>query len=204
MASQGTPLPLAFGALGVATLFVVSGMKGVTIGDVLSGKANNPLDPTGGKAATPIDFGAHKPVVVDGQHMTDSVNTGDTLTTKPGGVLSALKAEMDRMDRLHSYYVFGGSHINYNKNGPWDCSSAVSQALHAVGLLSGPPRTSGLLMAYGKSGHGAHVTIYTNPTHCYMVVDGRAWAWRHKGTMGGWMDSVPNPSGFTVRHPDGL
>lgn len=52
MSSQGTAL--AFGALGAATLFVVSGIKGVTLGDVLSGKATMTLDPKGGVSAEAI------------------------------------------------------------------------------------------------------------------------------------------------------
>lgn len=193
-------MPLAFAALGGATLLVVSGIKGITLGDVLSGKGTDgKLSPAGGN----IDWGAGAPIAVSGNGVSGSVDAGSTLTDKPGGVLSALKAEMDRMDRLHSIYQWGGSHAGYSDNGPWDCSSAVSQALHKVGLLTGPPRVSSLFMAYGSPGPGKRVTIYSNPTHVYMVVDGRTWQWRHRGTAGGWSGPM-SAGGYVQRHPAGL
>lgn len=187
---------LAFGALGVATLFVVSGIKGVTLADVLNGKATDKLDPTGGVSAKPIDTGKYS---VSSSSSASGVSTG--VVTGTG--LPALKAEMDRMAALKSYYQWAGSHIAYNDNGPWDCSSAVSQALHKAGLMDGPPRVSGMFMAYGLPGPGKHVTIYSNANHVYMVVDGRTWQWRRRGTIGGYSGPMPT-GGFVARHPEGL
>lgn len=192
--TKGTAL--AFGALGVATLFVVSGIKGTTLSDVLQGKANKSLDPTGGVSSQPIDTGKYD---------INDTSAGNATSTQAGqnSVLDSLKAEMDRMAGLHSYYQYGGSHLNYNNNGPWDCSSALSQALHKAGLLNGPPRVSAAFMVYGEAGPGAHVTIYANTHHCYMVVDGRTWAWSHTGAVGGYIDRMPT-SGYVARHPEGL
>lgn len=46
-------MPLAFALLGVAVLFVVSGLKGGTIADAFAGRLTNPLDPAG---PAPLDL----------------------------------------------------------------------------------------------------------------------------------------------------
>lgn len=205
MASVTTPL--AFGALGVATLLVISGLKGHGVGDVIKGNTGAALDPSAGVAAvTGIDgTGVVSNTHTDDGTATDAESPGAHPSETAGNpaVVQALIAEMDRMADLHSYYRFGGSHVSYSDKGPWDCSSAISQALHKVGLLSGPPQVSGTLMVWGESGVGKLVTVYTNEEHCYMVVNGRTWQWRHTGTMGGWTGPMPT-QGYYARHPKGL
>ena len=67
-------------------------------------------------------------------------------------------------------YLWGGGHGKWLDKG-YDCSGSVSYALASAGLLNGP-LDSGRLMSWGKPGPGKWVTIYTNPTHVYMVVAG--------------------------------
>lgn len=87
--SKGTAL--AFGALGVATLFVVSGMKGVTLSDVLSGKATNKLDPAGGLPAQAKEDPVLSASPVEAANGALSNVEGNTpgLTVKFDGVLVA-------------------------------------------------------------------------------------------------------------------
>ncbi len=100
-------------------------------------------------------------------------------------------------------YRFGGGHGSFEDSG-YDCSGAVSYALHGAGLLSSP-MPSGAFTSYGAPGPGRRVTIYANSGHMFMVVDGRRFD--STGTNGRgplWYD-VPRPTiGYIARHPPGL
>lgn len=63
----GTSTPLAFGLIGGSTLLIISGLKGVSIADVLKGNAGKPLNPGGGTPA-PED-------VTIGNDITSGVDT---------------------------------------------------------------------------------------------------------------------------------
>lgn len=127
-----------------------------------------------------------------------------TGTPQVGGVVERLIAECDRIDGMGKSYAWGGGHGGYNPNGPWDCSGVVSYVLHAVGLLKGPPRVSGMFMAYGKPGPGKRVTVCANAGHVFLIVDGRVFQTSHSNPGGGpgWTDPR-STAGFTVRHPNG-
>ena len=102
-------------------------------------------------------------------------------------------------------YKWGGGHGAWKDSG-YDCSGAVSYALHAAGLL-GAPQVSGSFTRYGKAGAGRWISIYANNGHMFMVVAGmrfdtspygsgaRGPRWRVTGRPAG---------GFKVRHPAGL
>ncbi len=100
-------------------------------------------------------------------------------------------------------YKFGGGHRRFDDTG-YDCSGSISYALHAAGLLKHALDSSGF-MSYGEPGPGRHVTIYANPNHAFMVVDGRRYdtsALRETGSR--WTSEPRSPRGFVVRHPPGL
>jgi membrane-bound lytic murein transglycosylase B/cell wall-associated NlpC family hydrolase len=107
-------------------------------------------------------------------------------------------------------YVWGGGHGSWDAGG-YDCSGSVSYALHAAGLLDAP-LTSGELAGWGEAGPGEHVTIYANPTHVIMEIEGQFYGtsgFGHPETGGGpgWFSLTPSPeylANFTVRHPAGL
>jgi hypothetical protein len=107
-------------------------------------------------------------------------------------------------------YVWGGGHGSWDASG-YDCSGSVSYALHAAGLLDAP-LTSGELASWGAAGPGKHVTIYANPTHVIMEIEGQFYGtsgFGHPETGGGpgWFSVTPSAeylAGFTVRHPEGL
>lgn len=99
-------------------------------------------------------------------------------------------------------YVYGGGHGG-SSNG-YDCSGSVSYALAAAGLVDGP-LTSGGFMTWGAAGPGAHITIYANPGHMFMMVDGRRYdtsALSGGGTR--WTSASRSTAGFVARHPPGL
>jgi cell wall-associated NlpC family hydrolase len=100
-------------------------------------------------------------------------------------------------------YKFGGGHRHWRDAG-YDCSGSISYALHGAGLLASPLDSTGF-MRYGAPGRGRHITIYANPGHAYMLVDGRRYdtsALRETGSR--WTSTSRSPKGYVVRHPPGL
>jgi Putative peptidoglycan binding domain len=118
-----------------------------------------------------------------------------------GGALRRLIRAANRI--ADKPYKFGGGHRRFDDTG-YDCSGSLSYALHGAGLLTYALDSSGF-MRYGEPGPGRHVTIYANPSHAYMVVDGRRYdtsALRETGSR--WTSTPRSASGFVVRHPPGL
>jgi cell wall-associated NlpC family hydrolase len=101
-------------------------------------------------------------------------------------------------------YIWGGGHASFIANG-YDCSGSVSYALAAGGLLAAP-LVSGDLAGWGEPGPGRWITIYANPGHTFMNVDG-VWfdtAGRSGPYASRWLVSTPPLVGYAVRHPPGL
>jgi hypothetical protein len=101
-------------------------------------------------------------------------------------------------------YIWGGGHLRWASAG-YDCSGAVSYALHGGKLLESP-LVSGSFMTWGEAGPGKWITIYANKEHVYMVVAGLRWD--TGGDITGetgprWHAEPPYPKGFVVRHPVG-
>jgi hypothetical protein len=100
-------------------------------------------------------------------------------------------------------YIFGGGHGSFTAAG-YDCSGSVSFALHGGGLLSAPMDSSGF-MSYGSPGPGRHITIYANPGHVYMTIDGRRFDTSARSQTGSrWGAAGRSGGGFVVRHPNGF
>jgi peptidoglycan hydrolase CwlO-like protein len=98
-------------------------------------------------------------------------------------------------------YIWGGGHGSFESEG-YDCSGAVSYALHGGGFLESPLDSTGL-ETWGEPGPGQWITVYANSGHAWMVVAGIAF-----DTVGGpgprWHDPwVDSPEGFVARHPPG-
>jgi peptidoglycan hydrolase-like protein with peptidoglycan-binding domain len=145
-------------------------------------------------------------------------NTRSKLGLGPGPILkrggsragggsgsSTLKAVIRAANRIASYpYKYGGGHRSFNDSG-YDCSGSVSYALHGGGLLRSP-LDSGAFMRYGAPGRGRHISIYANPGHVYMVVNGRRYDTSARFETGGsrWTNTMRSSAGYVVRHPPGL
>jgi cell wall-associated NlpC family hydrolase len=100
-------------------------------------------------------------------------------------------------------YRYGGGHGSFSDSG-YDCSGSVSYVLHAAGALR-RPLDSGELMSYGAPGRGRHLTVYANPGHAFVVIDGRRFdttGRRDHGTR--WQPRMRSTAGYTGRHPPGL
>jgi len=102
-------------------------------------------------------------------------------------------------------YVWGGGHGRWISSG-YDCSGAVSYALHGGKLLT-TPLTSGSLETFGEAGPGKWITIYANASHAYMVVAGLRFdtAGDESGTGPRWHPTTAAAAAgrYIVRHPVG-
>jgi hypothetical protein len=105
-------------------------------------------------------------------------------------------------------YIWGGGHASFSAKG-YDCSGAVSYALHGADLLA-YTQVSGQLAHFGDPGPGRWITIYANPEHVFMVVAGLRFDTRNDPehvTGPRWKMAAPEASilpQFAVRHPAGL
>jgi cell wall-associated NlpC family hydrolase len=128
-----------------------------------------------------------------------------TVASAPESAPPAIKAAIAAANSITTTpYVWGGGHGSWYSYG-YDCSGAVSFALHAAGLLD-TPLTSGSLASYGEEGPGRWMTIYANATHTYMTIAGLRFdtAGNPEGVSGPrWHVEPPYPEGYVVRHPVG-
>ena len=148
-------------------------------GDATTGQLPAPLNP-GQEAEVISESEASAPASAP-QAVKDVISAGNAIATTP--------------------YVWGGGHGSFESSG-YDCSGAVSYALHGGGFLESPLDSTGL-ETWGEPGPGQWITVYANSGHAWMVVAGIAF-----DTVGGpgprWHDPwVDSPEGFIARHPAG-
>jgi hypothetical protein len=101
-------------------------------------------------------------------------------------------------------YVWGGGHGRWWDRG-YDCSGAVSFALHGGRFLSSP-LPSGPMESWGEAGEGRWITVYANAGHAYAVIAGYRWDTSGDGageTGPRWHPDLRDNVGFTPRHPAG-
>jgi cell wall-associated NlpC family hydrolase len=101
-------------------------------------------------------------------------------------------------------YKYGGGHGRWRDKG-YDCSGAVSFALHGAKLLKTPLDSRGLAR-FGIKREGEWISVYGAPSHAYMVVAGlRFDTSMTRGNGPGWSKSMRStPERYKVRHPRGL
>ena len=103
-------------------------------------------------------------------------------------------------------YVWGGGHGSFESSG-YDCSGAVSYALHGGGFLDSPLDSTGF-MSWGEPGAGNWITVYANSGHAYAVIAGLRWDTSDSGGDGpSWADyssSWEQSQSFTATHPAGF
>jgi septal ring factor EnvC (AmiA/AmiB activator) len=149
-------------------------------GDATEGMLPAPLNP-GQEAQLITESEASAPASAP-QAVKDVISAANAIATTP--------------------YLWGGGHGSFESSG-YDCSGAVSYALHGGGLLESPLDSTGL-STWGEPGPGRWITVYANAGHAWMVVAGISF-----DTSGGagprWHDPwASSPEGFVARHPAGL
>ena len=122
----------------------------------------------------------------------------------PADAPLVVKAVIEAANQINDRpYIWGGGHGSFEDSG-YDCSGAVSYALHGGGLISSP-LDSGGLTSWGSSGAGNWITVYASYGHAYMVVAGLRFDTSLTGGNGPrWSDVMRSPGGFIARHPDGF
>jgi hypothetical protein len=103
----------------------------------------------------------------------------------------------------HKPYKWGGGHGSWKDSG-YDCSGAVSYALHGAGLLDSALDSRGF-MRWADSGSGRWITVYASDGHAYMIVAGMRFDTSGAGEHGPrWRPEPPWERHFKARHPAGL
>jgi peptidoglycan hydrolase-like protein with peptidoglycan-binding domain len=137
----------------------------------------------------------------------------DGTASAPAGAPASVQAMIAAANQIiDTPYVYAGGHGRWNDTG-YDCSGAVSFALHGAGMLSAPEDSSEL-ESYGAPGPGKWVSIYANPNHTWIVIAGIAFDTAHYGptTPAGsgprWLSNatgnLADGQNYVVRHPAGM
>jgi hypothetical protein len=96
-------------------------------------------------------------------------------------------------------YCYGGGHSSF-KSSCYDCSGAVSYALHGGNFLDRPLDSSGLAR-WGSRGRGKWFTVFGNSGHAYMVIAGlRFDTSMTPGEGPGWSKEMRSSDGYKKRH----
>lgn len=144
---------------------------------------------------------------------TATINPDGTATA-PAGAPAAVQQMIAAANQIiDTPYVYGGGHQSFSSSG-YDCSGAVSYALHGAGLLASPQDSTGL-ESFGDAGPGRWVTVYADAGHAFIVIAGIAFDTADFGGPNIPSGSGPrwrtNPTGnladggsYVVRHPSGL
>jgi hypothetical protein len=102
-------------------------------------------------------------------------------------------------------YCLGGGHGSWNSK-CYDCSGAVSYALHGGGLLNYPLASSGFY-GWGHRGRGSWISVYANGGHAFMTVAGLRFDTSDtRGPGPGWAQTMgyENPRSYQKRHRIGF
>jgi peptidoglycan hydrolase-like protein with peptidoglycan-binding domain len=138
----------------------------------------------------------------------------DGTATAPSGAPAVVQTMIASANQIIAKpYIYAGGHGRWNDRG-YDCSGAVSYALHGAGLLSSSEDSTGL-ESFGSPGPGRWVTVYADAGHTWVVIAGIAFDTANFGGPNIPGGSGPrwrtNPTGnladggsYVVRHPAGL
>ncbi|MET0957379.1 MAG: hypothetical protein ABWZ18_02610 [Solirubrobacterales bacterium] len=161
--------------------------------EALSAPAPEPAPAAEAQAAAPAEDVAPPS---GSQATLNSDGTATAPADAPAAVKDAIAAANAISD---TPYVYGGGHGSFESSG-YDCSGAVSFALHGGGLLSSPLDSTGF-MTWGESGPGNWITVYSNPGHAYVVIAGLRFD--TSGGAGPRWQGPRDPAGFVATHPPG-
>ena len=157
------------------------------------------------------DVAALRAAVATGVQAQPAVTPTEKATIGPDGLAVAPASAPEQVKLILAAgnqiatkpYKYGGGHGKWDDSG-YDCSGSVSYALHGAGLLD-QPLASGGFMDWAEAGKGQWVTIYSKPSHMYMVVAGIRFdtSGRTRNNTR-WQTERRSTAGYAVRHPPGL
>lgn len=129
---------------------------------------------------------------------------GQTAIAPPNAPLT-VKAVIEAANEISDKpYIWGGGHGSFEDDG-YDCSGAVSFALHGGGMLDSPMDSTGFTV-YADPGAGNWITTYAYSGHMYAVIAGLRFDTGGPGGGNGprWSTILRETSGFVARHPSGF
>jgi cell wall-associated NlpC family hydrolase len=129
----------------------------------------------------------------------------DGLAVAPASAPQEVKDAIAAANRIVGKpYKYGGGHGKWEDSG-YDCSGAMSYALHGAGLVN-RARTSGDYMRWGRAGKGAWITVYAHSGHGFLVIAGLRFdtGWNNAGKGPRWSEDMRPTGDYAVRHPSGL
>jgi hypothetical protein len=129
----------------------------------------------------------------------------DGLAVAPASAPPEVQGAIEAANRIVGKpYKYGGGHGRWEDSG-YDCSGAMSYALHGAGLLD-RQLTSGDFMSWGKAGKGSWITVYAHGGHGFLVIAGLRFdtGYNNAGKGPRWSEQMRPTDGYTVRHPSGL
>ena len=143
-----------------------------------------------------------------------TLNSNGTVTPPSGAPQIVQQVIAAANSIIDTPYIYGGGHASFTDSG-YDCSGAVSYALHGGNLISAPQDSTGL-ESYGAPGPGKWITVYADAGHAFIIIAGLAFDTAHYGptTPGGsgprWLTAsnatanLSDGGNYIVRHPAGL
>ncbi len=163
------------------------------------------------EAAMEYGWGA-QPYQASGPVASAQINP-DGRATPPASAPPAVKAVIAAANQIiDKPYIYAGGHSSWIAPG-YDCSGAVSYALHGGGLLSAPLAVQ--FEGYGLPGPGRWITVYADSQHVFAAIAGLAFdtanfggpnipagsgpRWRYDPT-----GNLADGGAYVVRHPAGL
>jgi hypothetical protein len=135
----------------------------------------------------------------------DATLGADGCAVAPASAPPAVQGAIEAANRIVGKpYKYGGGHGRWEDSG-YDCSGAMSYALHGAGLLN-RQLTSGDFMSWGRRGKGAWITVYANSGHGFLKIAGLRFdtGWNNAGKGPRWSEQMRPTDGYTVRHPAGF
>jgi len=158
------------------------------------------------RAATPGGVGSTTPEVAEPTAPPGKAIIVGGRAIPPADAPPAVKRVIAAANKIRTKpYIYGGGHARWWDAG-YDCSGAVSFALHGGSLIPSP-MPSGSLAGWGSPGKGRWITVYANGGHAYAIIAGLRWdtAGNTHGTGPRWHKSLRAAASgpFTPRHPDG-
>jgi peptidoglycan hydrolase CwlO-like protein len=129
-------------------------------------------------------------------------SNGDAIP--PSNAPLAVRAAIEAANQIDDLpYIWGGGHGSFTASG-YDCSGAVSFALHGGGFLSSPLDSTGFEV-WGEPGAGNWITVFANSGHAWAMIAGLRWDTAGNGSDGPrWSTELnENTADFVARHPAG-
>lgn len=193
--------------------------------DAASGGGNDGSSGNDGTSGSDGTTGSGGPAGGDGNQGGGTNNGGSTVGTVPVATTPGAKAHISSdghtavapanapaavqeiiaaaNEITNTHYRWGGGHGSFNDTA-YDCSGAVSHALHGASLLRRPLDSTDF-ESWGSRGRGKWVTVYANSGHAYLVVAGLRFDTSGSGEKGPrWRSQFRSSRGYVARHPRGL